>query len=141
MKLQDWADQYKILEINARMPPESAWPRLEQLLAAIETFPRISTAYAGYGIYIGWRTLDRLWAYHHSVCLPGSQSNGHGDRYGFNNAHDESNISSRRVVPTLTTGDLPESPRFVRLLRRVGFMPVKAGEIMATPRLALPKDK
>jgi hypothetical protein len=140
MKLQDWADQYKILEINARMPPESAWPKLDELFTALETFPRISTSLAGYGIFIGWRTDSRMWAYHHSVCIPASQCNGYGDKYGFNNMHDENNISSRRVVPTLNAGDLPESQHFVRLLHRIGLMPVEVGEVMVTPRLALPKE-
>lgn len=140
MKLQDWADQYRILEINARLPPEYQWPRLPELFAALETFPRISKEPAGFGIFIGWRTPDRFWVYHHAVCVPGHVRDSGHERYGFNNAFNEDNMLHAKPIPTINSGELPESADFVQLLQRVGFPRIATGAVMVTPSIAAKKD-
>jgi len=81
MKLDDWAMQFHILEINKILRPEYRWPRLDDLLAALESLPRLSIDKYGSGIFIGWGGLSSEWRYHHTICIPSRHING--CRYGY----------------------------------------------------------
>lgn len=133
MKLDDWAAGWDILRINnLLLRPECRWPKLQELHAALETMPRMSSNSVGCGIYIGWRIGDWRWAYHHGVCLPNGIIQG---RHGFHSYYDFDNIADAQIIPTYNVGDIPESKKFLKIMASLGFKPSKVGEVLVTPVL------
>lgn len=132
MKLDDWAAGWDILRINNLLRPECRWPKLQELHAALETMPRISSDGRAFGIYIGWRTTDWKWAYHHGVCLP----SGPGEnRHGFHGYYDFDNIADAQLIPTYNVGDVPESKNFLKIMASLGFKPATLGQTLVLPVL------
>lgn len=132
MKLDEWAAGWDILRINNLLPLGCRWPKLQELHSALETMPRVSADAEGFGIYIGWRTTDCKWAYHHGVCL----TNGpHGNRHGFHGYYDFDNIPDARLIPTYNVGDITESKKFLKIMTSLGFKPAKLGESLVLPVL------
>jgi len=120
MKLDKWAMQFHILEINKVLPPNTRWPRLEQLLAALELLPRTSAQRYGAGIFIGWAGLDGNWAYHHTICIPGSHSDGQW--YAYHAYADRNTIATMPgIYPVFNVGDLPETQDFIKALASIGI--------------------
>jgi hypothetical protein len=138
VKLDDWALQYKILEINAALPPKSTWPLLPELLAAVETFPRLSVSRDGTGIFLGWRDSSMQWVYHHGVCVPHPELPH--NMYDFHGSWDESAIKKRRVFPAMNIGTLPESERFLQILKGLGIRGAPLGSSLVRPQLLASPD-
>lgn len=133
MKLDDWAAGWDILRINQLLPLGCRWPKLQELHSALETMPRISADSKGFGTYIGWRTTDWKWAYHHGVCLPNGPG---GNRNGFHGDYDFDNIAYAQLFPTYNVGDVPESRTFLKIMASLGFRPAALGQTLVLPVLA-----
>lgn len=134
MKLEEWGAQWDIIKINERLPVEYRWPNLDQLITALEQFKRVSTMRVGYGIFLGWRSAERGWIYHHGICLPSYLSLG-ASRYNFHSPYSMDNVADSLPIPTLNVGDLPESSAFLDVLESVGFVRPQPLEVMAYPKL------
>lgn len=120
MKLDDWAMQFHILEINKILSPDIKWPHLEQLLAALESVRRASSNKYGSGIFIGWGDLEGSWVYHHTICTPSRHSEG--ARYGYHWRYNRDNIATAPGIhPVFNVGDLPETQDFIRALASIGI--------------------
>ena len=120
MKLDEWAMQFHILEIDKALSPDSRWPGLEQLMAALDSFPRTSTQKYGSGIFIGWGDAEGNWAYHHTVCIPASHSDG--QRYGYHWRASRDTIATMPgIYPVFNVGDLPETQDFIKALSSIGI--------------------
>jgi len=135
MKLDEWSAGWDILRINQLLPAGCRWPKLQELHSALETMPRMSAysgSYAGMGIYIGWRTYDWRWAYHHGVCLPNGPC---GNRHGFHGDYDFDNIADAQLFPTYNIGELPESRTFLKIMASLGFRRAALGETLVLPVL------
>ena len=133
MKLDNWVLQYRMLEINKSLPPDSAWPLLPELLAALETFPRVSKSHIGTGIFLGWRDGGMQWVYHHGICVPGPEMPE--NMYDFHSYWNEENVRHAKIIPTMNIGGIPESADFLSVLKRVGFRTAPIGNTMVRPRL------
>jgi hypothetical protein len=133
MKLDEWAAGWDILRINSLLPLGCRWPKLEELHAALGVFPRMSADSSGFGIYIGWRTTDWKWAYHHGVCL---QNGSVHNRYGFHGYYDFDNIADAQLLPTYNVGDIPESKKFLKIMAALGFKTATLGQTLVLPVLA-----
>lgn len=132
MKLDEWAAGWDILRINNLLRPECRWPKLQELHAALETMPRMSAERRGFGTYIGWRTTDWTWAYHHGVCL---QNGPVENRHGFHGGYDFDNVADAQLIPTYNVGDLPESKKFLKIMASLGFKPATLGQTLVLPVL------
>jgi len=132
MKLNDWAASWDILRINNLLPLGCRWPKLEELHAAFEVFPRMSAESRGFGIYIGWRTTDWKWAYHHGVCLPNGPCE---NRHGFHGDYDFDNIADAQLLPTYNVGDIAESKKFLKIMAALGFKTATLGQTLVLPVL------
>ena len=120
MKLEDWARQFDILEIDKELPSESRWPNLGRLLELCDNIPRFSSSDTGWGCFIGWATADKDWVYHHCITCPRSQISR--TLFDFHDGFGRDAIASYKgLVPIFNVGDVVESPDFVRALRKAGI--------------------
>ena len=133
MKLSDWDAQWNIIRINKILPEECRWPKLEELIEALSVIPRVSVDKEGFGSYLGWRTPDWKWAYHHAVCLP--DENLGGARYDFHHDYDFHNIGEANIIPTYNVGDVKESRDFIKIMKSLGFKSARQGATLVTPAL------
>jgi len=134
MKLDDWAMQFHILEINKILRPEYRWPRLDDLLAALESLPRLSIDKYGSGIFIGWGGLSSEWRYHHTICIPSRHING--CRYGYHGEATYENIASMNdIQPVFNVGDIPETPAFIDALASIGIEATDGSPALSPARL------
>jgi hypothetical protein len=134
MKLDDWAMQFHILEINKILRPERRWPRLEELLAALEPMPRLSVGQYGSGIFIGWGSIASDWRYHHTICITSRYING--CRYGYHDeASYESIASMRDIRPVFNVGNIPETSAFIKALASIGIEATEKSPSLSPARL------
>ena len=135
MKLNDWAMQFHILEINKLLPPDSRWPHLEQLMTALESVPRTSSKKYGSGIFIGWGDAEGNWAYHHTICIPASDLDG--QRYGYHwRANRDTIATMPGICPVFNVGDLPETQNFIKALASIGIDADECSPALSPARIA-----
>jgi hypothetical protein len=135
MKLDDWAMQFHILEINKILLPEYRWPRLKELLAELASVPRLSTNKYGSGIFIGWGSIASEWRYHHTICIPSRDING--CRYGYHGDASYENIASMRDIrPVFNVGDIPETLDFIRALASIGIEATEQSPTLSPAKIA-----
>jgi len=138
MKLAEWDAQWNIIRINKILPEECRWPKLEELIEALSVIPRVSVDKTGFGLYLGWRTHDWKWVYHHSVCLPDDGLIGSRDgfgRYDFHSDYGFHNIGEASIVPTYNVGDVRESKLLIKTMKSLGFKSAQLGATLVTPVL------
>lgn len=138
MKLSEWDAQWNIIRINNILPEECRWPKLEELVEALSVMPRVSVSKIGFGSYLGWRTHDWKWAYHHAVCLPDDGIMPGRDgfrRYEFHGDYDFHNIGQASIVPTYNVGDVEESMVLIEIMKSLGFKCANLGAALVTPAL------
>lgn len=134
MKLETWAMRDFIFELNSCLPVSSKWPNLAEVIADTRQYiPLRSTAISGPGIIIGWEDDYELWYYHHSICLP-EESISTGTLYGFHGSSKESQ-HPRNLVPVFNIGSIPETNKFVNILKAHGISADAGVRVMEKAKL------
>jgi len=134
MKLETWAMRDFIFQLNSYLPVLSKWPKLNEVIADTRRhIPLRSTASWGPGIFIGWEDKSECWYYHHAICLP-QKSISAGTLYGFHGSSKESRHPDD-LVPVFNIGNIPETNKFVNIIKSHGMSTTTHMRIMEKAKL------